>query len=74
MPPNSSPAPALVSLDDIRAAAGRIRGVAVRTPVLEIDTSRGLQRADLKVGLYKSGQTASDRSRTATLALKCEKL
>src|SRR5688572_31825143 len=38
MPTNSLPGPAaLVSLDDIRAAAGRIRGIAVRTPVLEVE-------------------------------------
>ena len=29
-------APALVSLDDIRAAAGRVRAAAVRTPALEV--------------------------------------
>jgi threo-3-hydroxy-L-aspartate ammonia-lyase len=78
MPPNSLPAPALVSLDDIRAAAGRIRGVAVRTPVLEIDTSERLQ-ADLNVGLYGSAGTALDgrgrsSGRPTTLALKCENL
>ena len=40
MPMSNSPAPAaLVSLDDIRAAAGRIRDVARRTPVIEV---RGL--------------------------------
>lgn len=35
----STLAPSLVSLDDIRAAANRIRGVAVRTPLLDV---RGL--------------------------------
>ena len=49
----------LVTLDEIRAAAGRIRGVARRTPILEvvIDDRRG----------GRSGPPAS-------LALKCENL
>lgn len=32
--------PVLVSLDDVRAAANRIRGVAVRTPLLEVALER----------------------------------
>jgi threonine dehydratase len=36
----------LVSLDDVRAAAGRIRGIAVRTPLLEIRA--GLKTLGLK--------------------------
>jgi threonine dehydratase len=50
----------LVTLDDIRAAATRIRGVARRTPVLEIELTR-------------SGGP-SDRGNPSALALKCENL
>ena len=35
-PPPATVAPPLVSLDDIRAAAERVRGAAVRTPVLRL--------------------------------------
>ncbi len=38
----------LVTLDDIRAAAGRIRGVALRTPLLEIADRQGAPRLALK--------------------------
>jgi threonine dehydratase len=38
----------LVTLDDIRAAAGRIRGVALRTPLLEIADRQGETRLALK--------------------------
>ncbi|MEZ5293454.1 MAG: threonine/serine dehydratase [Vicinamibacterales bacterium] len=36
MTPDTASTTALVSLDDIRAAAGRIRGIAVHTPALEL--------------------------------------
>jgi threonine dehydratase len=58
----------LVTLDDIRAAAGRIRDVAVRTPILE-------------VAIRPSGQVSPEdvvrpapRRGAAALALKCENL
>jgi threonine dehydratase len=49
----------LVTLDDIRAAASRIRGVARRTPVLEIP-------------LERRGGPSGPPSDPPTLALKCE--
>ena len=48
----------LVTLDEIRAAAGRIRGVARRTPILD-------------AGLARHG---ADGATAANLALKCENL
>jgi threonine dehydratase len=51
----------LVTLDDIRAAATRIRGVARRTPVLEIELTR-------------RGGSSDPPSDPPSLALKCENL
>jgi threonine dehydratase len=53
--------PALVSLDDIRLAVGRVRALAVRTPLLEIRAAIG---ADTQ-------KPAAPRSEI-TLMLKCE--
>lgn len=65
MRPGSSTA--LVSLDDIRAAAERIRGVAIRTPVLEAGP---MPRGAAASGAGAAGPGAgADR-----LALKCENL
>ena len=41
---------ALVSLDDIRAAAARIRGIAVRTPLLEVPGVLGLKCENFQPG------------------------
>jgi threonine dehydratase len=41
---------ALVSLDDIRAAAARIRGIAVRTPLLEVRGVLGLKCENCQPG------------------------
>jgi threonine dehydratase len=46
----------LVSLDDIRLAAGRVRGLARRTPLLEV----------------RALNTSRTESSTVTLSLKCE--
>ena len=54
----------LVTLDDIRAAATRIRGVARRTPVLEIDLTP-------RRGGSSDPPASSD---SPALALKCENL
>jgi threonine dehydratase len=50
----------LITLDDIRAAATRIRGVARRTPVLEFELTR------------RGGSSAPSSSDPLSLALKCE--
>ena len=49
-----SNSPALVSLDDIRAAATRIRGVALRTPVVEVEEQLALKCENLQpMGAFK---------------------
>jgi threonine dehydratase len=50
----------LITLDDIRAAATRIRGVARRTPLLEFELTPG------------GGPSHPPASTSPTLALKCE--
>ncbi|HKH70069.1 MAG TPA: threonine/serine dehydratase [Vicinamibacterales bacterium] len=72
----------LVTLDDIRAAATRIRGVARRTPVLEIDlTARG--RGARRGGSSAFAAATADRRSSESggwsdppgdLTLKCENL
>jgi threo-3-hydroxy-L-aspartate ammonia-lyase len=50
----ASASPTLVSIDDIRAAAERIRGVAVRTPLLRWDERTWLKAESLQpVGAFK---------------------
>ena len=61
----SSP-PQLITLDDIRAAAVRIRDVAVRTPILEVAVG--------SVGKRSAREEVVERGAPATLALKCENL
>src|SRR5688572_11529574 len=60
----------LVTLDEIRAAAGRIRGVARRTPVLEVanEGGRGESLGDSPVA------KAAAPPAPFSLALKCENL
>lgn len=60
--PPRPPGRGLVTLDDIEAAAARIRGVAVRTPVVEI-ADAGSQRT-------RPARSIAARS----IALKCENL
>jgi threonine dehydratase len=59
--------PSLVTLDEIRAAAQRIRDVARRTPVIEITNVSSLQSP---VG----GRRDTEDRRLRVLALKCENL
>ena len=51
---SSEPAVVLVTIDDIRAAAERIRGVAVRTPLLRWDDTTWLKPESLQpIGAFK---------------------
>ena len=54
--------PALVSLDDIRLAAGRVRALACRTPLLDVRTSKNTDRAEAEV----------EAGLQTRLMLKCE--
>ena len=55
--PREAADPALVTLDDIRAAAGRLQGIAMRTPLVEFDAGppRILLKAELlqPIGAFK---------------------
>jgi threonine dehydratase len=51
---SGEPAPPLVTIDDIRAAAERIRGVALRTPLLRWDDTTWLKPESLQpIGAFK---------------------
>jgi threonine dehydratase len=62
---------ALVTLDDIRSAALRIRAVAHRTPVLDVVMDTRLVRERL-IGERRGGSLDPPTSDAPTLGLKCE--
>ena len=58
--------PRLVTLDEIRAAADRIRGVAVRTPLLPWDDTAWLKPESLQpIGAFKMRGASSGMQITA---------